>query len=138
MLTPANTGWKPLSFMKQKILNGLAVLTLLFGYLEWGGGNAVFLFQAEWEVLRKLFSDPVSAAHPFTLIPLMGQVLLLITLFQREPSRWLTYIGLASLGLLLLMMVLVGVLGSNFKILLSTLPFLVTGGWRSGRRGKNE
>ncbi|MBK9153979.1 MAG: hypothetical protein IPM25_07135 [Chloracidobacterium sp.] len=112
--------------MRQKVLNGLAILTSLFGYLEWGGGNGAFLFQAELEVFGKLFSDPVSAAHPFTLVPLLGQVLLLITLFQKEPSRWLTYIGIACLALLLLMMVLVGVLGSNFKILLSTLPFLVT------------
>ncbi|MBK9153217.1 MAG: hypothetical protein IPM25_03175 [Chloracidobacterium sp.] len=112
--------------MRKKILNALVILTSLFGYLEWGGGNGAFLFQAEWEVLRKLFSDPVSAAHPFTLVPLLGQVLLLITLFQKEPSRWVTYIGIACLALLLLMMVLVGVLGSNFKILLSTLPFMVT------------
>ncbi|MGD9588637.1 MAG: hypothetical protein AB7Q37_03845 [Pyrinomonadaceae bacterium] len=112
--------------MRKKILNALVILTSLFGYLEWGGGNGAFLFQAEWEVLRKLFSDPVSAAHPFTLVPLLGQVLLLTTLFQKEPSRRLTYIGIACLALLLLMMVLVGVLGSNFKILLSTLPFLVT------------
>lgn len=32
--------------MKRKILNGLAVLTSLVGYLEWGGGNSSFLFQA--------------------------------------------------------------------------------------------
>jgi len=112
--------------MRQKILNGLAILTSLFGYLEWGSGQSMFLFQGEWEVLRRLFSEPLSVLHPFTLVPLLGQVLLIVTLFQKEPSRWLTYIGLACLAVLLLMMVLVGVLGSNFKILLSTLPFLLT------------
>lgn len=112
--------------MKQKILNGLTVLTSLFGYLEWGEGNSTFLFRAEWEVLRKLFSDPVSAAHPFTLLPLLGQVLLLVTLFQREPSRWLTYIGIAGLGLLLLLMAFIGVISLNYKIFLSTIPFIAT------------
>ncbi len=112
--------------MKKKILNGLAVLTSLFGYLEWGGGNGAFLFQAEWEVLRKLFSDPVSAAHPFTLLPLLGQVLLLVTLFQKGPSRWLTYIGIAGLSVLLLLMAFIGVIGLNYKIFLSTIPFVVT------------
>ncbi len=111
--------------MKRKILNGLAVLTSLVGYLEWGGGNSSFLFQAEWEVLGKFVSDPVAAAHPFTLLPLLGQVLLLITLFQREPSRWLTYIGIACLSLLLVFMFLIGLLSLNFKILLSTIPFIV-------------
>ncbi len=112
--------------MKRKVLNGLAVLTSLFGYLEWGGGNGAFLFQAELEVLGKLFSDPVSAAHPFTLLPMFGQLLLLITLFQKEPSRWLTFIGIGCVGLLLLFMFLIGLLALNFKILLSTVPFVVT------------
>ena len=112
--------------MTQKILNALVVVTSLFGYLEWGEGNSTFLFRAEWEVLRKLFSDPVSAAHPFTLLPLLGQVLLLVTLFQREPSRWLTYIGIAGLGLLLLLMAFIGVISLNYKIFLSTIPFIAT------------
>ena len=111
---------------KRKILNGLAVLTSLFGYLEWGGGKSAFLFQAELEMIGKLFSDPVSTAHPFTLLPLFGQVLLLVTLFQREPSRLLTYIGLACLGLLLVFMFVIGLFSFNFKILLSTVPFMVT------------
>lgn len=112
--------------MKQKILNGLALLTSLFGYLEWGIDNRMFLYRGEWEVLSKLVSDPGAAAHPFTLMPLFGQGLLLITLFQREPSRWLTFIGVACLGLLLGFMFLIGLLSSNFKILLSTVPFIVT------------
>ncbi len=112
--------------MKKKILNGLALLTSLFGYLEWGGGNGAFLFQAELEVLRKLFSDPVSAAHPFTLLPLLGQVLLLVTLLQKEPSKWLTIIGIASIGILLLLMAFIGVISFNLKILLSTIPFIAT------------
>lgn len=86
----------------------------------------MFLFQAEWEVIRRLATDPVSVAHPFTLIPLLGQVLLIVTLFQKEPSRWLTYIGLACIGLLLLLMTFIGVIGLNYKILLSTVPFIVT------------
>lgn len=111
---------------KRKILNGLAILTSLFGYLEWGGSNSAFLFQGELGVIDKLVSDPVSAAHPFTLLPMFGQVLLLVTLFQREPSRLLTYIGLACLGLLLIFMFLIGLFSFNFKILLSTIPFIVT------------
>jgi hypothetical protein len=112
--------------MNRKILNGLAALTSLTGYLEWGGGNSAFLFQGELELLGKLFSDPVSAAHPFTLLPLFGQVLLVITLFQKEPSRWLTFIGVGCLGLLLLFMFLIGLLFLNLRILLSTVPFVVT------------
>ena len=113
--------------MKRKILNLLLIITSLFGYLEWGTENKMFLFQGEWEVLIKLFQDPVAAAHPFTLTPLFGQILLLITLFQKEPGKILTFVGLACLSLLLLFMFLIGILSLNFKILLSTIPFIITG-----------
>jgi hypothetical protein len=40
--------------MKQRILNLLLIVTSLFGYLEWGADNRMFLFQGELEVLTKL------------------------------------------------------------------------------------
>lgn len=73
--------------MKRKFLNLLLIVTSPFGYLEWGSENSMFLFQGEWEVLVKLFQDPVAAAHPFTLMPLLGQILLLITLFQKGTEQ---------------------------------------------------
>jgi hypothetical protein len=112
--------------MKKKVLNGCLILTSLLGYLEWGVDNRMFLFQAEIEVLTKLFKDPLSAAHPFTLLPLFGQLILLFTLFQKIPGRLLTFIGLGCLSVLLLFMFLIGVISINYKILLSTVPFVVT------------
>jgi hypothetical protein len=115
--------------MKSKILNLGLILTSLFGYLEWGSGNHAFLFQAEWELLGKLFTDPVSVIHPFTLLPLAGQLILLFTLFQRTPGKWLTLTGLACISILLVFMFLVGVMALSWKIVLSTLPFLLVGVW---------
>ncbi len=111
--------------MKNKVLNLLLLLTSLFGYLEWGGGSHLFLFEAEGEVLGKLFTDPLSVIHPFTLLPMVGQVLLLVTLFQPQPSKLLTYLSIASLGLLLGFMCFVGLLSHNYLITFSTLPFIV-------------
>lgn len=112
--------------MKEKILNALLIIFSLFGYLEWGGGNKTYLYQGEYEVLRKLFTNAESLVHPFTIIPIIGQILLLITLFQKKPNKALTYSGIACLGLLLGFMFFIGILGLNFKILISTVPFLVT------------
>ena len=111
----------------RKLLNLLLIVTSLMGYLEWGADNRIFLFQGEVEVVTKLIEDPVATAHPFTLLPLFGQIVLLFTLFQREPSRLMTYIGLACLSLLLVFMFLIGLTALNFKILLSTIPFIITG-----------
>jgi len=48
------------------------------------------------------------------------------TMFQREPSRWPTFAGLACIGLLLILMAFIGVISLNYKIFLSTVPFIVT------------
>lgn len=111
--------------MKSKILNALLLITSLLGYLEWGGNNHIFLFKAEADILSKLFTDPLSVLHPFTLLPLAGQILLLFTLFQKTPGKTLTYISITGLGLLLGFMFVVGVMSRNVKIILSTIPFLV-------------
>lgn len=111
--------------MKGKVLNLLLIISSLFGYLEWGKDNSTFLFQGEYEVLKNMISDPRSAIHPFSLIPLLGQILLFITLFQEAPNRKLTYAGISCIGLLLLFMFFIGVISVNFKILISTLPFIV-------------
>jgi uncharacterized protein YacL len=112
--------------MKSKIYNALLLLTSLLGYLEWSGGNHIFLLQAEAEIISKLLQGSTSVVHPFTLLPLLGQILLLITLFQQKTSKILTYISIGGLGLLLGFMFAIGLMVLNFKILLSTIPFLVT------------
>jgi hypothetical protein len=110
--------------MKSKFLNLLLVVTSLCGYLEWGGNNHAFLFGAEAEVLVKLFTDPGAIAHPFILLPLAGQFILIITLFQKSPGKTLTYIGMGCLALLLVFMFVIGLLSLNLKIIFSTVPFI--------------
>lgn len=112
--------------MKHKLLNLGLVLTSLVGFLEWGEGNSTFLFEAEIDILLKLFTDPSSALHPFVVLPLFGQLLLILTLFQKQPGRTLTYLGIASIALLLVFMFAIGVMTMNLKIMFSTLPFIVT------------
>jgi hypothetical protein len=115
---------------KSKVINLLLLFTSLIGYLEWGKGNSSFLFQAEWDILKKMFSSPSEYLHPFILIPFFGQLLLIISLFQKQPSRLVTFLGIACIGLLLLFMLLVGVLSKNVWIILSTLPFLTLATFR--------
>jgi len=113
--------------LKSKILNSLLIVTSSLGYLEWGQDNKSFLFLAEIEILSKVFTDPESVIHPFTLLPLAGQLLLLVTLFQKKPSKLLTYVGLLGIGILLAFMFAIGLLSGNYKIVLSTIPFLAIG-----------
>lgn len=115
-----------ISGIRRKTLNLLLVLTSLLGYLEWGTGNKMFLFQGELLIITKLFTNPESVIHPFILLPLFGQVLLIITLFQKQPGKFLTIIGLISTALLLTLLFIIGIMSLNYKILLSSIPFMAT------------
>lgn len=108
-----------------KILAGLLIIFSLTPYLEWSGNNKAFLFELEFTVLKQLFTNPQNMLHPLILLPLSGQILLLIYLF-RKIHKTLLYIAIACLGLLILLMFFVGLLTMNFKIILSALPFILT------------
>jgi len=111
--------------MKTKILNVLLVLTSPVGYLEWGGNNHLFLFQAELDIVLKLMNDPTSVMYPFILLPLIGQIILVATVFQQKPNKVLTYTGIGCLEILLVFMFIIGTMSVNFKILLSSIPYLI-------------
>lgn len=115
--------------MKTKILNALCLITSLIVYLEWGSDQSSFLFQMELEILSKLFSDPVSVIHPFIILPLLGQLLLSYTLFQKTPGKWITLFGILSLAILIVLIFAIGIMGLNFKIIGFSIPFLLIGGW---------
>lgn len=109
---------------KRKILNLCLVLTSLLGYLEWGIDRKAFLYETEIEILSKLFSEPGSLLHPFVLLPLFGQALLIFTLFQKKPSKLLTFLGIGCIGILLLLIFAISLMNLNLKMFFSTLPFL--------------
>lgn len=112
--------------MKLKLFNLVLILTSLIGYLEWGKGQCSFLVQMEYEVFSKLVSDPLSVLHPLIILPFAGQLFLLFTLFQKKPGKIFSYLGLAGIGILIVLMFFIGIISLNYKIILSTLPFLVT------------
>jgi hypothetical protein len=109
--------------MKVRILNLCLIISSLLGYLEWNGGNHVFLYAAEADIFTKLFTHPLEVIHPLIVLPFLGQIALVITVFQKVPSPFLTYLGIGCLGILLGLMLFVGLLSLNIKIILSTLPF---------------
>jgi len=107
-----------------KILNTLLILAYLIGYLEWSDNNHLFIFEAEREIILKLFTDTNSVIHPLIIIPIGGQILLVLTLFQKKANKIMTYLSIAMLGCLLYFMLFIGLMSFNNKIIISTLPFL--------------
>ncbi len=111
--------------MKNRFLALTLLFTSLFGYLAWGNNQQAFLYQVEWDVISKLMNEPASVMHPLILLPLIGQLLLLISVFKRHPGKILLFTGLVCIGVLFLMMLLVGILSSNAKIILLASPYLI-------------
>ena len=109
--------------MSQRLINITLFVSSLICYLEWPG-NSGFLFQMEYDVFAKALQG-TSVMHPLIILPLIGQIILLITIFQKTPGKVLTLIAIGFLGLLIVMIFIVGIFAVNVKILASTIPFLV-------------
>lgn len=124
--------------MKSKLFSILLLITSLLGYLEWSGNNHTFLFQAEIEILSKLFTNPSAVFHPFTIIPLLGQSILLVTIFQSKPNKTLTFLGIGAIGILLVFMFVIGLLALNYKIIISTIPFVLVAFFTLRYHRKND
>lgn len=115
--------------MKVRIAGLLLLLTSLIGYLEWGNGQTAFLFQVEYGLFFGGLNSAENFQHPFIFLPLLGQVLILITIFQQTPNRMLMIGGIACISVLMLMILIVGVLSLHATIAVSSCPFLILSVW---------
>ena len=111
--------------MKARVLNFLLLATSQCAYLEWGGKQHLFLFQAELMLFSKLMHDPLAILHPMIVLPFIGQVLLLITLFQKKPNKLYTILSLIFLGVLNVFIFVIAILSMHFKMILCSVPFIV-------------
>jgi len=114
--------WKKFYNKKNLIIVGLLFSSLIC-YLEWGKSNHNFLFEVEYELLFKKFQI-TNFLHPFIAFPLLGQFLFLTALLYKKHSNKLIVTGIACISLLVLLILLVGILSLNAKIICSTIPFL--------------
>lgn len=112
------------AMMKIRIATLAVILSSFIGYLEWGGEQSGFLLEMEMNIL--LSGAKQALVHPAFLIPFIGQLLLMITLFQREPKRWMIYTGTGMLSLLLVFIFIISILSLNVKILASAVAFIIS------------
>lgn len=101
----------------------LLVLAAGCCYVEWANESAT-LFQMEWIILRSLGSAAYNFLHPVVLMPMVGQLLLLVSMLRVRPLRALVLTGIAMLGILVLLVLLAGIMGRQLLMILSCLPFI--------------
>lgn len=114
--------------MRNKLLLLALFFSTFIGRLEWGTDQQSFLGQLELEILSKLWADPASVMHPFVILPLFGQLLLLVIILRRVSPYWLMILAVGGVGLLYLFLFFIGIIGLRWTILLSTVPFLSLAG----------
>jgi hypothetical protein len=112
--------------MKPKLLNISLLLSAQFGYMEWGGNQRSWLFEAEAAIVVKAMHDIQFALHPLILIPFTGLIILVSTLFQKHPGFKPTLAGMICLATLLLFLFVIGCMALNIIMILSTIPFILT------------
>ncbi len=107
----------------QRFLPAALLIAFLFCYLGWGT-RGDFIFRIEQELLFSGNTERSAFFHPAILLPLGGQVLLLLAVLLPHPRRWMLLTGTALCGCLVLMILLAGSLSANARTILSTLPYL--------------
>ncbi len=98
-------------------------------YLEWGTDQSSFLIEAEWTVFKKITSTPLEVLHPFTVLPLIGQIWLLMLILKTSYRNWQYYVSIGLLASLIGMISLSGILSINLWTIISVTPFWVLSGW---------
>lgn len=111
--------------MKPKLLNLLLLLSFQIGYLEWGTNQHQFIFEAQYEIIVKALTDLMSVVHPFTVLPFLGECLLLVALLQKNTHRKLVLTGAILLGFFMLLLLLIGLVSFKVKIICSVIPFWI-------------
>ena len=107
--------------MRLKYLVFLIILSSFIGYLEWGTESKTFLIIAEAEIIHKIITHPSSVIHPFILIPLLGQLLLVYQLIKNKLQKIILYLAISCIALLFIFMLFIAITTLNLKILLSVL-----------------
>lgn len=113
-------------------------LSFFFCYLEWGTDQSAFVFEIAYQILFKQGDKASSFMHPLILGPFVGQLLILVALAQKQPRKGLVWAGIGLMGVLVFFVALAGVLGGNVKVVLSTLPFILSALWCGWVWGREE
>ena len=107
----------------RKLFNISLLLAFLLCYTEWGKGQSMFIGGA---VVELLFRKPrlENILHPVILCGLTGLLLFLFCAFSNRSVKWINHLAVIACGLVVLLFLVVGLADKNWKIILSTLPYL--------------
>ena len=110
-----------------RLLNLGLLIAFQFCYLEWPN-HSMFVFEAEYDIFSKTESLFNNLMHPIILLGLITQLLLLLGFVLKYFNKKINNIAVLLLSILVLFIFLIGILDWNYKIIISTSPFLILAG----------
>jgi hypothetical protein len=108
----------------KRLLNIALLIAFQICYLEWPPHNSMFLFYGEYELFSKKEHLLENLIHPVILSGLFAQIILLFGAILPNLNKKINAIGVVLLGAVVLLFFIVGLLSLNYKIVLSTIPYL--------------
>src|SRR5436190_6970022 len=106
-----------------RIIAAALLLSSFFCYMEWGSKSS-FLLEVEYSIFKNVNVTSEPLAHPIIFIPLIGQLLLLVSIVRKRPGSSMIFLGAGMISILIMMILLSGLVGMNWKVTVSTLPFV--------------
>lgn len=112
----------------KKLINLGLFLSFFLCYLEWGGGQSIFIAQTVYELIFVQGLSLNTVFHPVILSAIVGLLILLYAAIVRKPNRWVNILGVVLLSAVVFIFFLAGALSGNLRMIGSNLPFLVLAG----------
>ncbi len=110
---------------KSQLLKFCLVVSTLLPYLQWGDDNHAFVVEIELNFFQNIFSDFSKVAHPFTFIPLLGQILIGLSLLIKKHDNWYLIGGITATSILNLFLLFISILSLNAIMFVSLLPYFI-------------
>lgn len=112
----------------KKLINLGLFLSFFLCYLEWGGGQSIFIAQTAYELVFVQGLSWDTAVHPVILSSIIGLLAVLYAVVVNRPNRWVNILGVVLLSAVVFVFFLAGALSLNVRMIGSNLPFLVLAG----------
>ena len=109
----------------KKLINLGLFLSFFLCYLEWGGGQSIFIAQTAYALVFVQGLSWDTAVHPVILSSIIGLLALLYAVVVNRPNRWVNILGVVLLSAVVFVFFLAGALSGNVWMIGSNLPFLV-------------
>ncbi|AWM14993.1 hypothetical protein DI487_14785 [Flavobacterium sediminis] len=98
------------------------LISFFLCYLEWGHGHSAFLFQVAYTIFFEKLSV-TNFFHPLVFGSFLALLVLIISLFANIHQK-IERIAIILLTLLVVFFLFIGVISLQYKVALSTFPYL--------------